>query len=324
MTTTYPAALDTNTTLPKVTDNLTPVSGSVYNRLQEAVIRVEYELGVKPSGTYSTVRARLDALEGILAKLNLNLQFGGDIEAQTDPTIQHVIGIRGETILNNLSKSVGGSLRWDGSYWNQVQLYMDDILPPFYVEMNGPPMQEVNQWLSYPTFYGTYNFEPPTSITLTDTEGHSQIIPIVDRALFYSDYEFQKTAFDGYVTFTLTAEHHQIEKSFDYTVYWGQKLFWGVGPAGYTTASDITTNLDGYVTNSIAYNFTATAGASEKIYFACRTAYGAATFYVGGFEGGFTLVSDTISITNDYGFTENYALYESDNLGLGTTTVTVS
>jgi len=320
----YPAQIDTNITLPKVTDNLTPVTGSVYNRLQEAVIAIELELGVKPSATYSTVRSRLDTLEGILSKLKLNLQFGGDIEVQSDPTIQHVIGIRGEIILDNLEKPVGGSLRWNGSYWNQTQLYQDDILPPFMVTINGPAMAEVNQHISHPAFVSTYNFDPPTSISLSDTEGHSQVIPIADRALFYSDYEFQKTVFDGYVTFTLTAEHHQTTRTAEYTIYWGQKLYWGVGPAGYTTASDIKNNLDGYVTNSIAAKFNVNAGATEKIYFACRAAYGAATFYVGGFEGGFTLVSDAISLTNDYGYTENYALYESDNLGLGSTTVTVS
>jgi len=325
-TITYPAALDTEVTLPPVIDNSTPVTGIVHNNLRAATINIEYELGVKPSGLYNTVRARLDALEGILSRLNLNLQFGGDLEAQADPTTQHVIGINGNPILHNpaVTIPVGSGLRWDGTYWNETNLYMDDILPPFLVEMNGPPMQEVNQELSFPVFYGTYNFEPPTSITLEDSDGNSQVIPIADRALFNSDYEFQKTTFNEYVAFTLTAGHHQVERSFDYYVYWGQKLYWGVGPAGYTTASDITSNLDGYVTNSIAANFTVNAGASEKIYFACRAAYGLATFYVGGFEGGFTLVSSTISLTNDYGYTENYSLYESDNLGLGSTIVTVS
>lgn len=325
-TITYPAALDTETTLPSVVDNATPVTGIVHNNLRAAVINIEYELGVKPSGQiYKTVRARLDALEGILARLNLNIQFGGDIEAtELDPTIQHVIGINGNPIIHNSEIPTGSVLRWDGNYWNETNLYMDDILPPFVVGLNGPPMQEVNQCLDAPTFMSTYNFDPPTSITLTDSEGHSQIISIVDRALFYSNYDFQKTVFDGYVIFTVTATHHQTEKNTDYIVYWGQKLYWGVGPAGYTTASDIKNNLSGTITNTIAANFTVSAGPTEKIYFACRAAYGTATFYVGGFEGGFALVSDTISLTNDHGYTENYALYESDNLGLGSTTVTVS
>jgi hypothetical protein len=322
--TTYPAQIDTNSTLPKVIDNLTPVTGSVYNRLQEAVIAAEQELGVKPSGTYSTVRARLDALEGIIAKLNLNLQFGGDLEAQKDPTIQHVIGIHGNRILLNSDISTGAALRWDGYCWNQVQLYMDDILPPLFITLNGQSMREVNQYLSYPPFIGTYNYDPPDEIILSDSEGHSQIIDTPDRFNFNSDYEFQKTTFDGYVTFTLTASHHQSTKTSDFTIRWGQKLYWGVGPTGYSTASDIKNNLDGYVTNTIDAEFTVTAGLTDKIYFACRSGYGPATFTVGGFDGGFTLISDTISLTNDYGFTENYQLYESDNFDLGTTTVTVS
>ena len=124
-TITYPAALDTETTLPSVIDNSTPVNGIVHNNLRAAVINIEYELGVKPSGQlYNTVRARLDALESILAKLNLNLKFGGDIEVQTDPTVQYVIGINGNPIVHNPAVTIPteSALRWDGSYWIETNL----------------------------------------------------------------------------------------------------------------------------------------------------------------------------------------------------------
>lgn len=45
---------------------------------------------------------------------------------------------------------------------------------------------------------------------------------------------------------------------------------------------------------------------------------------MGGFEGGFDLITSTLSITNAYGVTQNYRLYRSTNPSLGATTVTVS
>jgi len=69
--------------------------------------------------------------------------------------------------------------------------------------------------------------------------------------------------------------------------------------------------------------FTADAGASEYLYFAQPSSYGAPTFTVGGFEGGFTLIA-TISHTNASGDTVNYDIWKSDTANLGETTVTVS
>lgn len=324
MRTTYPAQIDNSSSLPRVIDNLTPVIGAVYNRLLEAVIAIETELGVKPSALNTTVRSRLDNLEIILSKLQLNLQFGGDVEAQEDPTIQHIIGIRGNPILDNPSLDVGNSMRWDGTNWTQVKLYQDDILPPFFITLNGQGIQEVNKTLSYPEFIATYNFDPPDYIEFSDSDGNSQEIDLEDRLNFYSNYEFQKTSFGETVIFTLSAVHHGTTRTVTFNIIWGQKLYWGVGPTGYITESDIKDNLTGTITSSVDSEFTVTAGLTDKIYFACRNAFGTPTFSIGGIDGGFTLVSDTISLTNDYGFTENYALYESDNSGLGETTVIVS
>lgn len=72
-----------------------------------------------------------------------------------------------------------------------------------------------------------------------------------------------------------------------------------------------------------AKTFSATAGSNQYIWYAVPTRYGACTFNVGGFDGGFTLV-DTISFTNASGFTENYYVYRSDYANLGTQTVKVS
>lgn len=61
--TVYPCGIDSSDQLPIATDLVTPVKGEVVNRLREAIIAIQAELGIQPSGTFTTVRARLDALE---------------------------------------------------------------------------------------------------------------------------------------------------------------------------------------------------------------------------------------------------------------------
>lgn len=60
----YPNSIDTSTELPLATDNVTPVKAEVVNRLREAILAIQNELGVNPSSVYGTVKSRLDTLDG--------------------------------------------------------------------------------------------------------------------------------------------------------------------------------------------------------------------------------------------------------------------
>lgn len=79
--TVYPNAIDGSDQLPVVTDNVTPVKAEVVNRYRDAIIAIESELGIEPSGTYTTVRARLDALEGLIGQIGTD---SGKIAAVLD------------------------------------------------------------------------------------------------------------------------------------------------------------------------------------------------------------------------------------------------
>ena len=68
---------------------------------------------------------------------------------------------------------------------------------------------------------------------------------------------------------------------------------------------------------------TVNAGSGEYIWYALPSSYGTCTFTVGGFTGGFALVS-TFNHTNESGATVEYRVYRSDNANLGSTTVTVA
>jgi hypothetical protein len=67
MATIYPSYIDTGITLPKAIDLVTPVRAESVNILRDTIIAIENELGIDPSGTYGTVRARLDALTLLVA-----------------------------------------------------------------------------------------------------------------------------------------------------------------------------------------------------------------------------------------------------------------
>ena len=66
-----------------------------------------------------------------------------------------------------------------------------------------------------------------------------------------------------------------------------------------------------------------TAGDGKYIYYCYPARFGAASFVVGGFSGGFELVA-TIPFTNASGYTENYYVYKSEQAGLGALKVEVS
>ncbi len=58
----YPSAIDTDTT-PET--NAMYARIAVPNDLADAVVKIEAELGITPSGSFSTVVARLNALSGM-------------------------------------------------------------------------------------------------------------------------------------------------------------------------------------------------------------------------------------------------------------------
>jgi hypothetical protein len=109
----YPAQIDNVISIPTAIDSVTGVSAVVVNTLQQAIFAVEGELGVKPSGTYATVRARLDALEALYDDLFIT-PFTNDLSGFLfGPT---VVGLQGRPIAN-IAPQPGQALVWSGLYW---------------------------------------------------------------------------------------------------------------------------------------------------------------------------------------------------------------
>lgn len=208
-----------------------------------------------------------------------------------------------------------------GTY-TPTQLTQDMILPGFAVSsFSNSDAPEVGESVVHPAFTISYA-TPATSAALTDDAGTPSQNLVAPFTSVSSTGTFVRNAYGQTYNFTLSAHKDFVSKAAVETITWLQKAYWGTAvPAAYNQAF-ITGLASNSLVSSRSTTFTVNAGVGEKIYYAFRSAYGTPTFWVGGFEGGFTKVA-TVSITNAHGFTENYDLWASDNVNLGSTTVQV-
>lgn len=319
MTTKYPNSIDTNTELPLSTDNVTQVASIVPNNLRGAVLAIETELGISPAREFATVRARLDSMQAsisgqgsVIGGLNPNRilvsDLGGNISSQIA-----LLGIQYAVFM----ETSPGVMNWS-------VLTQDMISPAFAITFisSQPTTLEVGQSLVTPAFTATYN-RTPSSVILTDNQGSPPKNVTGTPTTFSSNATITKNTVAAQAIFTNTAVNAAITKTANITFTWEQKNYFGVGTPGQSSSAFIL-SLTGFLTLVQPTSFTVSPNSSQKIYFASRAAYGAPTFSVSGFFGGFTLNSNTVSVTNLHGFTELYQIWESNNLNLGTTTVTVS
>lgn len=100
-------------------------------------------------------------------------------------------------------------------------------------------------------------------------------------------------------------------------------VYYGVLPDGTEADSAAILTLTRKLQSGKGLTFTANTGSDERICYALPARYGTPSFSVGGFEGGFSK-QGTVAFTNGSGYAENYDVWLSDNVGLGSTTVKVS
>ena len=102
------------------------------------------------------------------------------------------------------------------------------------------------------------------------------------------------------------------------------RAYWGAAAQPEEVNSAFVLGLGGSeLTSTRARTKTVSAASGQYVWFAYPARLGAASFKVGGFDGGFARVA-TFNHTNASGYAESYYVYRSDNAGLGSTTVVVS
>ena len=107
------------------------------------------------------------------------------------------------------------------------------------------------------------------------------------------------------------------------TISFYNPLYYGAAANPASVDSAFVLALSGKkIQGSVGCSFSVIAGSSQYIWFACPATF-SPSFAVGGFSGGFELVS-TFNFTNASGATASYKVYKSQNAALGSTTVVVS
>lgn len=251
--------------------------------------------------------------------------FGGDL-VEDAPGVQRVVGLQSYP-LDATPPALYDVLMGDGARWTPFHLTLDPeiIGPAFAVVLSTTPtLVEVGQTVVSPDFTASYSggaYVPTEAILTNDDNPEAKDVTATPTA-FNSDESYFRDAYGAVVTWTLTAAKGPLVRSDTATKTWTQLVYAGSGPPGESGESFLT-SLPGTLrlTKNGAYALNAAPG--EKVYLAYRAAYGASTFTIGGFQGGM-LPPTTVSVTNSYGFTEDYLLYESTLAGLGAVTVVVS
>ena len=177
---------------------------------------------------------------------------------------------------------------------------------------NQPTNLEVGESLNSITFTWSYN-KDGISFQSFDSENI--------RDLSIREYTYN-IPLSTNKTFTLMAtdERKTFSKSISFNFKYGR--YWGVNAKKILNNSDIA-SLNKELSNGRGKTFTVSCGEGLYIYYCYPMSWGAATFSVGGFVGGFELV-DTVSFSNSYDYASDYYVYRSTNHSLGDTTVTVS
>lgn len=127
----------------------------------------------------------------------------------------------------------------------------------------------------------------------------------------------QYTGVTANTTYTLAVGDGQTTASKSASVSFANQIYYGVA-----SNLDNVTSLTKVLSNTKGRTITVNAGTGEYIVYAIPARLGNATFYVGGFEGGFESPIEQ-TLTNASGYSETYKVYRSTNASLGSTTVEI-
>jgi hypothetical protein len=119
----YASAIDGYVTLPLRRDGVHEIRASDYNRLRDAIVKIEQELGVEPSGTFATVSSRLDGIGDAHAEIeahkvtasahtSVNIDVADSEDLFYETTVEGVLSELGTVMTINRPDYIGNDISW--------------------------------------------------------------------------------------------------------------------------------------------------------------------------------------------------------------------
>lgn len=127
--------------------------------------------------------------------------------------------------------------------------------------------------------------------------------------------------FSSNKTFTLIAKDDRKQQNRTISFKFSLGRYWGVSSSSSASGEEIA-SFTKELSSTPTKTFTVSASDGQYIYYCYPTSWGESTFFVGGFEGGFTLIGNA-QVMNTQGYITEYRVYRSTNHSLGSTTVEV-
>ncbi len=169
----FPAQIDNDISLPRVTDNFSAARGDFINKLRSAIIAIEEELGIKPSNIYSTVRARIDTLENALNSLEI-ISLAGDLGGTLENPL--VIGFQGYPV-SDVAPELNQFLVWNALAWVPNDGYLSGDLDgyllssPTVVGIRGAPISETAPTYGQVLTWDGYSWIPGEPVGAPGADG---------------------------------------------------------------------------------------------------------------------------------------------------------
>lgn len=159
-----------------------------------------------------------------------------------------------------------------------------------------------------------WTFDKMPSLVMFNINGVDEIQELAqegERTVFIGSPE------DTKLTYKIYAEYHDADLdktdkvSKTITIEFHNRRYQGYAPQPTEINSDFITSLsNNALVSSRKFSFTSTCSDDCYIWYAYPARYGTATMKTGDYQGGFEPVQ-TVSVTNQYGITEDYYVYRS-------------
>jgi hypothetical protein len=111
----YPNQIDTTSELPISTDLVTPVKAEVPNRLRDAIVAMQNEMGIQPSGTESTIRARLDNMDNRIILIEQAVAQGGGGGGGSGDGLASKVRVYRSTNQSGSAVTVAATVSWNST-----------------------------------------------------------------------------------------------------------------------------------------------------------------------------------------------------------------